>query len=248
MIELQVSDQGFEARRRAIVQAHLKALKLATHRAADVSRTRLNDDVAKSLSTKRTFLPWTYDVFPLGNKLAYEPSAVIRSRAPHITNPQTTGARINGQDGNLIPVPGSPAAEVRRFKGGRPKIDIIKQRYGDFYEIKPLGPGRGFLMLWPAIKGYRKRKGQPLREGYFSAWEKERVKGKQKKFTGFMQMRQGHDIRMIPMFIWKPQVTLSPRLKTLAIFRQLERDFPQLVAEQLARATAQAGGQSERAA
>lgn len=234
MIELQVSDQGFEARRRAIVEAQLRSLKLSTGRAADVARTRLNDDVDRALKNKRTFLPWTYDLFPRGSRLAYDPSALIRSRAPYITNPHTTGATINGQNGNLIPVPGSPAAEVRRLRGGRSRLDIIKQRYGDFYETKPLGAGRGFLLLWPAVKGIRRRKGQADREGYFSAWKQERVK---QVATGYTVMRG--NARLIPMFIWKPQVALAPRLKTLAIIRRLEQDFPDMVAEQLARATAQ---------
>lgn len=232
-VEITGSAAVFETRRKALVQAQLMALKDAVGQAARLGRTRLNDDVDAALKNKRTFLPWTADLFPRGNQLAYEPSALIRSRAPYITNPQTTGARIGGADGVLIPIPGSPAAEVRRLRGGRQPIEIIKARFGDFYQTIPLGSGRGLLLLWPAVKGARKRKGQLLREGYFPAWKRERIK---QVATGYQVMRD--NAQLIPMFVWKPQVTLSPRLKTVAIMRQLEAQFPDMVAKELARATA----------
>lgn len=113
-----------------------EALALQSELRAEVRDAGLGEGVANA---------WRLEVFPSGNKLAWEPSAFLHSKAATIVDSFTRGGTIgpkNGQ-GLAVPIPGSPASTLR-LRPGQHIVQIAEARWG---KMVPVMTKKGTLML-----------------------------------------------------------------------------------------------------
>ncbi|CAK9086548.1 Uncharacterized protein SCF082_LOCUS40938 [Durusdinium trenchii] len=126
----------------AILRAQREATVTATHSVRDELRKDLRRGGLGQLEKT-----WRADLYPRRG-LAADPAGFIYSRAEYIVQAFERGITIRGKNGNdiAIPIPGSPADQLRNPRGPETKVDAARRKYGELKFI-PGVPGSRPAML-----------------------------------------------------------------------------------------------------
>lgn len=195
---------GLFAAREAVLRANKDALV----EAGAAMLADLRADVATSFKSKPARKPgawaWAMKVHPKGSKLAYNPAVEVAATARFIVESHEFGAQIGGaaRMGLMIPIPDSIAAKTNPSDGGS-RFAVMVARFGQprwawqpdrqsaliLFRTRKTGDGR-------VLGAHRKPRGREA--------------------GGFTSTLSGTP-QWTPMFIWRRQVTLRPRLSGRAI-------------------------------
>lgn len=204
----------------------LRAIKDAAGEEARGFLETLREEVAKAGLGIALGNAWRLELFPAGQKLAWEPTAFIHSNAPQIIEAFTTGQPIHGHPLLAIPIPGSPAAELK-LRRGQERVAEITRRWGP---LRPVRLASGVLMLIASGRDNNQGGVRPLAT----------VSRNGARFTPLNQARAD-----IPMFWVVPQVRLEKRLNWPALAQQAERGFAGRVEANLRRRLERPDGEPE---
>jgi hypothetical protein len=184
----------------ALLRANREAVEAATH--------AIRDDLRKDL--RRAGLAelektWRADLYPRRG-LAANPAGFVFSRAEYIVEAFERGATIRGKHGNklAVPIPGSPADQIRNPRGPGDKVDAARRRFGELKVIPGVPGGRPAMLA--AVGGYSA-------SGRFGA--RKRLK------SG----RYGKGAATVPLFWLVENVRLQKRLNVVQIMARGERRF-----------------------
>lgn len=187
--------------RLAILEANRETLERAGEHGKSVLRASLR--AANLSGLEKT---WQADIFPRRG-LAWEPTALIYSKAELIVAAFDAGETIGPKDGGLlaVPIPGGFAEDFPNPRGPDTKVDYARQRFGERLFVIPARAGRPAILAAELV-------GQ-TKTGRLTA--RKRLKsGKVGKgtFTAFL-------------FFLVPQVTLPKLLDIQGDFAKIERKF-----------------------
>lgn len=122
---------------------YLTAVKESVQEEAKDVQQKLRDDVTGAGLGQKVANAWRLEVYP-ARSLSYTPSALLFSRAAHIIEAHSRGEPIRAKSGSLaVPIPGTPAAEVRVPRGGG-RVELMRRRFG---ELTLIVNRRGLAML-----------------------------------------------------------------------------------------------------
>ncbi|MDP1738911.1 MAG: DUF6441 family protein [Caulobacter sp.] len=153
---------------------------------------------------------WRLDVYPPGQKLAWEPTVFLHHNAGHIIEAFTKGEPIKGERGLLaVPIPGSPAYDMKVPRRGGKRVAAVEARFGPLRLVVLKG---GLKMLVAS--------GRQNKSGNLVPLAKVRHRGSGATFTPLNQPRAE-----IPMFWLVPQVRLEPRLHWPRLAQQIEAAY-----------------------
>jgi hypothetical protein len=161
---------------------------------------------------------WQADIYPRRG-LAWEPTALIYSKAELIVAAFDAGETIGPKDGGLlaVPIPGGFAEEFPNPRGPDTKVDYARQKFGDRLFVIPARAGRPAILAAELVgqtKTGRLTARQRLKSG----------KVGQGTFTAFL-------------FFLVPQVTLPKLLDIQSDFQKIERklfnDYTRMLAARI---------------
>lgn len=202
-LQLEFAIKGdLEAWRARTVEAYLKALKESVVEEGQAFQGVLRGEVLSAGLGQGIANAWRLDINPRGSRLAYEPSVYLHSNAAHIIDNFTKGEPYGPRHAQAlaIPIPGSPADELRVRRGGK-RTDAAEAKFGP---LKVIRAKSGVLML----VGFGKDNGK----GGFRGLTRRRHKASGGLFTPV-----GQALVMIPLFWLVYSARLAKRL-----------DWPQL--------------------
>jgi hypothetical protein len=203
---------------RETTTGYLTGLKGAVKEAGLEVQTKLRDDVTSAGLGQGLANAWRLDVNPRGAKLAYSPSAYLHSNAAHIIEGFTKGEPLASRDGGYlaVPIPGSPADEVRVPKGGK-LIAIMEKRFG---KLRTIRTKRGLLML--VAENVRQSA-----SGRFGSAVRTNKK------TGTRYVPKNAATATLPLFWLVRQVRLAKRLNWPTIAKEAEGQFASTIESKL---------------
>lgn len=194
--------------------AVLTALKEATSHSAEQTKLEARRDVARAFGT-RLSKTIQDEVYPKRG-LAWEPTALVFSKASHIIAPHADGSTIRAKSGaQAVPISGSLATTSRRRRG-ETLVEMLERRFGDLVPIKR--PGK------PTLLAVRARAGKGGRLRRVTSRKETKTRG---AFTPL------DDLTLVPVLTLVNQVRLPKRLDTRQILAKGVRRHPARVAFQL---------------
>lgn len=222
MLQLQAALMGdLEGFQEEVKQAVGGAARETMEAMRDMGIGRLRSSLKKAGlgSIEKT---WRGDVYP-ARGFSMEPALFIHSKAPHIIA-ANQGEVIRGRNGNwlAIPIPGSPAEDLRNPRGPDTKVDAARQRYGERLFTIPAKNGRPAMLAVEGV-GFTKTGRMTLRQ--------------RSKKTGAW----GSGTMTVPLFWLVPQASMQDRLDVEADFRWIEDEFAREYPKHMAAALVRAG-------
>lgn len=219
---------AMEGRFETVIEEAGKAVRSANWQAvkeaAEITQRELRQDLrAAGLETLEG--TWRLEMYPQRAGEAINPAAWIYSRAEYIVAAFEEGVTIRGRDGNLIavPIPDSPARDLRNPRGPETKVDEARRRFGEL-KVVPGVPGVRPAMLVAEGVGYTPT-------------------GRLSRRKRLKSGRWGKGVASVPLFWLVPQVRMQKRLNVQRIFetgaREFERRLDRALADHLGRLESQ---------
>lgn len=128
--------------------ASLEALHVATRETTDQARQELKADTLAAGLGGNVANAWRMKMYPPGKTRSKSPVGWIYSRAPHIVEAFEIGAKIGGgpRDPQVIPIPGSPADDLKNPRGPEHKLHEARRKFGELSFV-PGRAGRAALLV-----------------------------------------------------------------------------------------------------
>lgn len=201
---------ALEGRFEEVIDVAGEAVRMASwtavKEAAEITQRELRQDL-RSAGLETLEGTWRLEMFPSRAGQANNPAAWIYSRAEYIVAAFEEGVTIRSRDGSLmaVPIPDSPARDLRNPRGPETKVDEARRRFGEL-KVVPGVPGVRPAMLVAEGVGYtptgRLSRRKRLKSGNW-----------------------GKGVASVPLFFLVPQVRLEKRLNVQRIFESGSREF-----------------------